>query len=179
MNVSITDYHDNNPSSSSPDERLAVALERLRPGLTSRAAAIVRDRDDAEDAVQEAAARAWRSRSTLHAGSDPAPWLRAIVTRVAIDLARERGRLQRSELDETMPSPHSTERTAVEAETMLAIGRAARRLSAAKRRVFMLHDVAGFSPKEIAALDAVPYHTVRTRLQRARTALRNDIRETI
>jgi RNA polymerase sigma-70 factor (ECF subfamily) len=179
MIISTIDYLGNEMVAPSTEDRLADALERLRPGLTSRARAIVRDRHDAEDAVQEAAARAWRSRSTLHAGSDPAPWLRAIVTRVAIDLARERGRRTGPEVDESLAVVPSPEDDAMGAEVMRTIGAAAERLPAAKRRVFVLHDLAGFTSHEIAALDAVPYHTVRTRLHRARTALRNDIRKAI
>ncbi|MGB6985462.1 MAG: sigma factor, partial [Candidatus Aquilonibacter sp.] len=83
MNVRTTDYQ--TKDSIPPDEALAEALARMRPALTSRARTIVGNRSDAEDAVQEAAVRAWRSRWRLRSGADPAPWLQTIVTRTALD----------------------------------------------------------------------------------------------
>ena len=50
---------------------------------------------------------------------------------------------------------------------------ALRGLPSAQRRTIVLHDVAGYTNREIAALDAIPYHTVRTRLFRARRAMRD------
>jgi DNA-directed RNA polymerase specialized sigma24 family protein len=41
-----------------------------------------------------------------------------------------------------------------------------------QRRTFVLHDFAGYSSREIATLEAIPYHTVRTRLFRAQRAMR-------
>jgi len=55
------------------------ALEPLLPTAFRLAYAMLRHRDDAEDAVQEAAANAWRKRSTFRAGAELRPWFLAIV----------------------------------------------------------------------------------------------------
>jgi RNA polymerase sigma-70 factor, ECF subfamily len=161
------------------DEAFAEALQRMHPALTSRARAIVGNRSDAEDAVQEAAFRAWRARGRLRAGSDPAPWLKTIVTRAALDLARERKRRTGVPIEEHAVVGPSAEESFARAEVLTTIGSAAQHLPAASRRVFMLHDLAGFSSHEIADLDNLPYHTVRTRLRRARISLRNELKEAI
>lgn len=163
----------------SSDEAIAEALARMQPILTSRARAIVGNRSDAEDAVQEAAFRAWRARGRLRAGSDPAPWLKTIVTRTALDLARERARRSGMPIEDHAALGPSPEERFVRAEVRAAIGSAAQHLSPTSRRVFMLHDLEGFSSHEIAHLDNLPYHTVRTRLRRARLSIRNELKEAI
>jgi RNA polymerase sigma-70 factor, ECF subfamily len=176
MNVSNTDYQTND--SNPPDQALADALTRMRPALTSRAQAIVGNRIDAEDAVQEAAMRAWRSRGTFRTGADPAPWLRTIVTRTALDLARDRARRDEA-LQEHISLGPSAEESTMRAEVITTIESATARLSADSRRVLLLHDVAGYTSHEIAHLDNLPYHTVRTRLRRARISIRNELKEAI
>lgn len=151
----------------------------MRPALTERAHAIVGNRSDAEDAVQEAAVRAWRARGLLRRGADPAPWLRTIVTRTAIDLTRERDRRRGLPIAEGDALGPSVEEHALRAEMLASIGDAASRLSPSSRRVLVLHDVDGLSSREIAYLDNLPYHTVRTRLRRARISLRNELSEAI
>ena len=60
-------------------DEFAHGLEPLLPLAFRLAFAMLRHRDDAEDAVQEAAARAWRKRSTFRAGAELRPWFLAIV----------------------------------------------------------------------------------------------------
>lgn len=177
MIIRNTDYGENDQKVAVED-RLAEAFVTLRPRLTNRARAIVGNRSDAEDAVQEAAYRAWQARERFRPGSDPAPWLNTILTRVAIDLARNRRRTEHSAGD-TAVLDDSPEHDVLRNEVFRTINAVAQRLSPPARRVFFLHDVEGFTSHEIAVLDDVPYHTVRTRLRRARTTLRNDLRDAV
>jgi RNA polymerase sigma-70 factor, ECF subfamily len=177
MNVRTTDYQ--TKDSIPPDEALAEALVRMRPALTSRARTIVGNRSDAEDAVQEAAVRAWRSRWRFRSGTDPAPWLQTIVTRAALDLTRARARHRDAAIDERVLLGPSAEESMMRAEVLATIEAAAARLGPSSRRVLLLHDVAGYTSYEIAQLDNLPYHTVRTRLRRARISLRNELKEAI
>lgn len=178
MITSNTDYQSNDLTISNED-LLAHTFVRLRTRLTNRAHAITGNHNDAEDAVQEAVVRAWQARGRLRPGSDPAPWLSTIVTRVAIDLARNRSRRPESSVEAAARISDSPEYDVLRDEIRRSITTAAQRLSPSSRRVFYLHDVEGFTSHEIAALDRVPYHTVRTRLRRARTSLRNDLREAV
>jgi RNA polymerase sigma-70 factor, ECF subfamily len=58
---------------------------------------------------------------------------------------------------------------------MAELGGALQTLAPAYRRTIVLHDLEGYSNSEIASLDGVPYHTVRTRLFRARRAMREKL----
>jgi RNA polymerase sigma-70 factor, ECF subfamily len=161
------------------EQSLVEAFQSARPALTKRAQSIVRNRSDAEDVVQEAAVRAWQARERFRFGADPLPWLRAIVTRTALDATRERKRRSRLVAEEPIRLDSSPEERAVRTETLATIVDAASILSPASRRVLFLHDLDGMTSQEIAQLDNLPYHTVRTRLRRARISLRNQLKEAV
>lgn len=63
------------------DDEIAFAnsIEPLLPIAFRLANGMLRNREDAEDAVQEAAMKAWRKRSTFRPGAEPRPWFLAIV----------------------------------------------------------------------------------------------------
>jgi RNA polymerase sigma-70 factor, ECF subfamily len=157
------------------EQVLAEALRSLRPALTKRAFAIIRNQADVEDVVQESAARAWDARARLRPGSDPAPWLNTIVTRVAIDFARKERRRAEALPEELSAEDAPAEDRLVQSETLAAVSNAAARLRTGQRRVLFMHDFMGFTTQEIAHLDEVPYHTVRTRLRRARQSVRSQL----
>jgi RNA polymerase sigma-70 factor (ECF subfamily) len=161
------------------EEALVEALLRLRPALTKRACAIIRNHDDVEDVVQESAARAWDARARLRPGSDPAPWLNTIVTRVAIDFARKERRRAAALPAELAAQESSAEDLLMQSEALAAVSGAAQRLATRQRRVLFMHDFMGFTTQEIAHLDEVPYQTVRTRLRRARLSVRSHLQGTI
>ena len=73
------------------EEEFARALEPVLPIAFRLAYAMLRHRDDAEDAVQDAAANAWRKRRTFRAGAELRPWFLAIVANEC-RMARRRGR---------------------------------------------------------------------------------------
>jgi RNA polymerase sigma-70 factor (ECF subfamily) len=148
------------------------AISANRAAMLKRARSIVKNEADAEDAVQEALERAWRSRERFIAGSNPKPWLLRITTNVAIDI------LQRQlPTDGAVAGPIATfrdapEQAALQRETVRSIGAAVKTLPPAHRAAFVLHDVQGYSSREISSRQRVPYHTVRTHLFRARQQLR-------
>jgi len=63
----------------SEEDAFALRLEPLLTVAFRLAYAMLRHRDDAEDAVQEAAARAWRKRRTFRPEAELRPWFLAIV----------------------------------------------------------------------------------------------------
>ena len=54
-------------------------IESLLPGGYRLAYAMLQSQPEAEDAIQEAALRAWAARHRLRPGSDPRPWFMTIV----------------------------------------------------------------------------------------------------
>lgn len=156
------------------EDSLAEALGRLRPTLTRRARAIIRNQADVEDIVQEAAVRAWGARSALRCDVDPAPWLNTIVTRVAIDYAqKERRRSSVLQRDLSPAKQPSVEDQLLQSEALGAVQTAADNLTRDHKRVLVLHDFIGLTSHEIARVEQIPYNTVRTRLRRARMSVRD------
>jgi RNA polymerase sigma-70 factor, ECF subfamily len=150
----------------------SVADDRLI--LSSRASLVRRARTlvgpaDAEDVVQDTFERALRAR-TVRSETDPRPWLNRIARNVAFDALKSRARA--GALTPALPDAESAEHTVVRHETAAELDGALNTLSPALRRTIVMHDLQGYSNHEIASLDGVSYHTVRTRLFRARRTLR-------
>jgi RNA polymerase sigma-70 factor (ECF subfamily) len=146
-------------------------IHSFRGSLVNRASHLVGPAD-AEDVVQDAFERALRAR-TVRLDGDPRPWLRRITRNVAYDTLRSRAR--RIATASPANDEESAERTVVRHEAMAELGGALQTLAPAYRRTIVLHDLEGYSNSEIASLDGVPYHTVRTRLFRARRAMRDKL----
>lgn len=146
-------------------------LEHYRGAMLRRARSILKNRADAEDAVQEAMESAWRARGRFVRGSNPLPWLLKITTNAAIDSARRRNRepLTGAAIPTYADAP---EQRALRSETARSIEAAVAQLKSAHRRAFVLHDVHGYSSREISSGQHLAYHTVRTHLFRARRELR-------
>lgn len=139
---------------------------------------------EAEDVVQEAYLSAWRSLSAF--SGDAASfraWLFRIATNRSIDLIRARRRrgelpLEPSEGDEVewaepvAPGPDPSE-IASRSEALSVVEEALRGVPAEQRAALLLRDVEGFSYEEIARITASEVGTVKSRIHRARTAVRN------
>jgi RNA polymerase sigma-70 factor, ECF subfamily len=67
-----------------------VVLGDLIPFGYRLACGMLHDAAAAEDAVQEAALKAWRKRSRLRPGADPLPWFLAIVANECRSMRRQR-----------------------------------------------------------------------------------------
>jgi RNA polymerase sigma-70 factor, ECF subfamily len=145
-------------------------FESMRPDLLRFAHWLARDRAIAEDIVQEALLRAWRSRDALKDLSAARPWLLTIVRREHARLY-ERKRLELVSLDdvvETQASPGSTE----PGGELFALRHAIMRLPIEYREPLVLQVLGGFSTEEIARELALSATAVLTRLFRARNKLR-------
>jgi RNA polymerase sigma-70 factor, ECF subfamily len=157
---------------SAPDPRDPVTqlFETLRPDLLRFAQWLARDRALAEDIVQEALLRAWRSRDALKDPSAARPWLLTIVRREHARLY-ERKRLELVPLDDTVelqasPAPDDVD------DDLYALRHAIMRLPIEYREPLVLQVLGGFSTEEIARELALTPTAVLTRLFRARNKLR-------
>jgi RNA polymerase sigma-70 factor, ECF subfamily len=135
------------------------------------------DLAEAQDAVQEAYARAWQRWSTLTSYDDPESWVRKVAWRLAVSRWRSvrRWLVVRSRLGRPQDTPGPT-------PDRIAVLAALRRLPEAQRRVVVLHYLYGLPVAEIAASTDMPVGTVKVYLSRARTTLAalldNDERDT-
>lgn len=127
--------------------------------------AMVGDLGEAEDAVQEAYARAWLRWSTVGGYVDPGAWVRTVAYRIAVSSwRRARNRLRAHE--------RSVDRNPVGFDPdSVALMDALRRIPAAQRRAVVLHHLVGLPVKEIAAETGSSVSAVKARLSRGRQAL--------
>jgi RNA polymerase sigma factor (sigma-70 family) len=134
---------------------------------------LLRNRQDAEDAVQEAYLRAFRSFDGFRGGSDGRSWLLTIVRNTCYTrLKQERMADLTDAFDEEI---HGVEDHVGSPETLMLEQASAERVRSALeelpsefREMILLRELEGMSYHAIAELLAIPVGTVMSRLARGR-----------
>jgi RNA polymerase sigma factor (sigma-70 family) len=134
------------------------------------------NRHDAEDLTQEVFVRVFRSLSTYTPGTFQG-WLHRITTNLFLDLARRRQRIRFDALPddapERLPGSEPSPAEAYDDRHLDAdIQAALEALPAEFRAAVVLCDIEGLSYEEIAATLGVKLGTVRSRIHRGRSQLR-------
>lgn len=145
------------------DDFYVVSFARL----TGQIYAMIGDRDEAEECVQEAFIRAWANRRKLELAEHPEAWVRTTAYRLAVSRWR-RVKLGRRPADRAV-SP--TTSTAPPDENRVALIRALTELPEAQRRALVLHHICDLPVQQIAEETGVATGTVKARLSRGRVAL--------
>ncbi|HEY8169255.1 MAG TPA: sigma-70 family RNA polymerase sigma factor [Candidatus Limnocylindrales bacterium] len=146
-------------------------------GLTYR---VVRDREVAADAVQEAFFSAFRNLDRFR-GTTFRAWLSRIAINAATDVLRARKRRPADPYpeweDDSWQPPSGPEDDpellATRRARARAIAVAMSAITADQRRAILLFDVEGFDYQEIADITEVSLGTVKSRIHRGRLALRD------
>jgi RNA polymerase sigma-70 factor (ECF subfamily) len=140
---------------------------------------ILRNRADAEDAVQEAFLRAWRFRSAVPEGDGLRPWLYRVVVNACLSKLRadgaRRSRVAAMVVDDNRawsgPGPDTL---VLAGEAASAVLTALELLPEHLRIVVVLRYYAGLSEREIATAIHRRPGTVKSRLHEARGRLGSD-----
>lgn len=138
--------------------------------LYALAALMTRDPSLAEDAVQDAYARAWRDLPRLREPERLGAWLSRLTVNASYDLLRRRKHVRRA-LPLDMASPVSAD--AASPVDRIDLADAYGRLPVEQRAVVVLHYYLGLPLDEIAATLSIPRGTVRSRLNAALRAMRS------
>ena len=134
---------------------------------------------DAEDITQEAFVLAWKSIRSFRGGSFRA-WLFRIASNACTDVLRKKQRHRVDSLDAIFPeynplpsTAESPEDSVIREELTALISKSLLILSEDQRLVVALADLQGFSYEEIAEITNSSLGTVKSRLNRGRTNLRD------
>jgi RNA polymerase sigma-70 factor (ECF subfamily) len=150
--------------------RFETIAAELSPDLKRFAFWLARDRQLAEDVVQEALLRAWKSFDALDDESRAKPWLLTIVRR---EFARhfERRRIETVDIDRLI-STEASVLAAGEDRELVEMRAAIFRLDTEYREPLVMQVLLGYSTTEIAREMQLTQGAVLTRLFRARQKLR-------
>jgi RNA polymerase sigma-70 factor (ECF subfamily) len=138
--------------------------------LDAAARLILRDRELARDAVQNALVRAWRDLPGLRDPDRFDAWLHRLLVNACLDEAR---RLRRRPIEvDVLPIDRATTDEAQRLADRDLVDRALERLDPALRALVVLHYFLGYPVPEAAALLGLSLTAAKSRLHRAMTALR-------
>jgi RNA polymerase sigma-70 factor (ECF subfamily) len=154
------------------DEAPAWEWDIARQRCLREARRILRDREDAEEAVQEAMIRAWRNQSRCRTPATPMPWLVQITRNEALRLAARRSRRRASEVAEHEPERFMGDAGLDRTLETLATEQALSVLRPEDRAMIRLRYVEDLTQGQVAARLGMPEGTVKVRLHRARARLR-------
>ena len=146
------------------------------PKLYNLASHLVQNRDDASDAVQETAIKAFRSLGGFREEADLGTWLSRILRNTILDDVKRAVR-RHEEATEVLPerAEHITEPKAEQKELRDLMLGFINQLSDKLREPVILYDLDGYSYEEISEILDINIGTVKSRLSRGRMALREQI----
>lgn len=147
----------------------AAFAELIRPHWDTAfrlANALLHDSNEAEDAIQEAAFKAWRRLGNLREGASLRPWFLGIVGNQCRDVSRSRWwAVLKTEPPEVETEP-------VDIASAIDLRRAMRRLSHDERFVLVLRYFLDMPFEEIATALGISSRAARSRVERAVHRLR-------
>jgi RNA polymerase sigma-70 factor (ECF subfamily) len=168
---------------------LEELLTAMRPRAMATALKILRNSDDAEDAVQDAFLKIWRCLARFEGRSSFSTWIHRIVMNTSLDLLRRSA--SRSELvdrsdNQTIdptdrePSHEQTPETYLASyQIQMLVRSAVAALPTAHRQAVELREFEDCSYQEMADIIQCPMGTVMSRLHHARNKLADDLRAPI
>ena len=146
---------------------------------------MLRNEDDARDAVQDAFISAFRALSTFRADAKLSTWLYRIAMNAALMKLRSAGRRPEISIEPLLPTfdeegkhaapveslSMSTEQALESQETRVPVRACIEQLPAQYRQVLMLRDINELDTAEVAMMLNITANAVKIRLHRAHQAL--------
>ena len=158
-------------TATTPADSFKADLAAVIPHLRAYGRSLSGNADLADDLVQETMLKAWMARDRFVAGSSMRAWTHVILRNAYFSIAR-RARFK-GEWDEHGADLLLAVPPAQEGHVALAdMQRALMQLPAPQREALILIGASGMSCEEVAAISNCAVGTVKSRVARARTALR-------
>ena len=154
--------------------------------LLAVARRLLRDEDEAREAVQDAFVSAFRSHARFAGASRISTWLHRIVVNSCLMRLRRQRRKPEISIDEWLPAflpdghhqssfvdwSNAAYELVEQRETCALVRGCIDRLPDSHRTVLLMHDIEGMPVDEVAAALEISTNAVHIRLHRARQALR-------
>ena len=169
-------------------EAFNILVREYESKIINIAYGILSDKEEALDASQEVFIRIYKNIDSFKGNASLSTWIYRIAVNICRDGLRKRQRSAKTisidapvnddeqiiDLPDSAPTPEQmTEKT----EVQLLVRRAIDELSEEYRTVITLCDIEGLPYDKIAEIIKCPTGTVKSRLNRARAALRRKISE--
>ncbi len=150
---------------------------------------MLKDQGDAEDAVQEAFLKVFDKIHTFKQESKFSTWFYTVLSNICRDILRKKSKKPTTvsinqtnredddfeiQLEDTSFEPHEN---FVKKDALNVLDIALTQLSDEHREVIVLRDIEGFDYEKIAEILGVSLGTVKSRISRARLALRKILEE--
>lgn len=135
---------------------------------------LVHRREDAQDIAQEAFIKAYRNIDTFRGDSGIGTWLCSIAINAARDHLRKNIPEPR---DTTLEETRDPNDAYAKKDAQILLREALSKLSVDEKEIIVLKDLNGFSYAEIAGMLSIEIGTVKSRLSRARYALREVLKQ--
>lgn len=153
------------------DTELAALYAQYGYLVHRRCLAIVRNRADAEDALQETFLRVRRYGNAQSTGSTLA-WLYTIASRCCFDLMERKGRERPADDDELRAFENVGQGSSEDPDRRALVGAALRTLDGTTRTIGVLHYLDGFTQEEVAERTGYSRKTVGKKLKHFESLLR-------
>jgi RNA polymerase sigma-70 factor (ECF subfamily) len=158
------------------EEGLVEAFEEQRPRLLKALQALLGNRQDAEDAVQNAFVRCWQARPRLAEINNLSGWIWRVGVNAGRDLFDQAWRRRARPLENAGNAAPDAMATPldliVDSEDRQRLGAALALLRPSEREVFLYRQQGGLSFRAIARLRGTPIGTVKTLMHRALRKIR-------
>lgn len=168
-------------------EAFSILVDRYASRLFSTCFSFMGNKQDAEDCVQEALIKAYRSLTSYSFKAAFYTWLYRIAVNTCLDYHRKHSRWTVYSIDETIDTGENKiqaqyaddqplpDEEVEKRELQILIREAIADLPAKMRQIVVLRDLEGMPYKELAELLDISEGTVKSRLSRARQQLMKKI----
>ena len=156
-------------------EAFGALVEQYRDNVYRLAYRMCGNAYDADEAAQEAFVAAWRALPNFRGDAKFSTWLYRLTTNAAIDVMRREKRHQTvgdGEMMELADDADSPQETVERPEQQEAVQKALSTLSEEYREVLLLRYMEELDYAEIAEVLQLPSGTVKSRINRAKAALK-------
>lgn len=156
-------------------EAFGALVEQYRDNVYRLAYRMCGNAYDADEAAQEAFVAAWRALPNFRGDAKFSTWLYRLTTNAAIDVMRREKRHQTvgdGEMVDLADDADSPQETVERTEQQEAVQKALATLSEEYREVLLLRYMEELDYAEIAEVLQLPSGTVKSRINRAKAALK-------